>query len=49
MVIFFLILKVFIVKPILMTVSQTSVKIMVPVWMALKIITVTVRLGLKVK
>jgi len=49
MVIFFFILKVFIAKPTLMTVSQTSVKIMVPVWMALKIITVIVRLGLKVK
>jgi len=49
MVIFSFILKVFIAKQTLMTVSQTSVKIMVPVWMALKIITAIVRLGLKVK
>jgi len=48
MVIFFFISKVFIAKPTLMTVSQANVKIMLPVWMVLKIITVIVRLGLKV-
>jgi hypothetical protein len=46
---FFCVLKVFIVKPTLMTVNQTCVKIMVPVWMVSKIITVIVKLGLKVK